>query len=193
MEFYKVIEKRKSIREFEKKRVPKDKLKRIIKAAAMAASAGNAQPWEFYVVQSKKKRDKISEILYSWLKKHDRLTQQIKDKKIKGILCKFYKNLGDAPCIIFVYGNYKGIKKPGFYLKQSVDLAAGNLMNAAVEEGLGTCWVGSLQTEEKEISKMLNVPSHCGLMASIIIGYPKKGYKPLIREKKKLKEVLFWR
>jgi len=190
MEFYKVIEKRKSIREFEKKQIPKGKVIRIIKAAAMAASAGNAQPWEFYVVQSKNKRDEIARILREWLKKYARLNR---NPNLKSMVEKFYYNLGDAPCIVFVYGNYKGIKKPGFYLKQSVDIAAGNIMNAAVTEGLGSCWIGSFMTEEKEISKLLGVPKGRELMAPIVLGYPKKGSKPLIREKKRLKEVLFWR
>ncbi len=189
MEFYSVLKTRKSIREFESKRIPTRVISKIVKAASLAASSGNRQPWIFYVVQSKSKRDKISEILRSTLKHFDLSKSPYGD-----ITKKFYSDLGGAPCVIFVYCDLSTNKhKPEWSLRQSVSLAVGNLMNTAVAEGLGTCWVGSFLIYEKEISKLLGAPKNSELVAPIIIGYPKKGYVPLKRTKKKLKEILVWR
>lgn len=44
------IFKRKSVRTFLDKKVEKEKIDQILKAAMAAPSAKNEQPWEFYVV-----------------------------------------------------------------------------------------------------------------------------------------------
>ena len=54
-----VIYKRRSIRLFKKKQVPKELIDRIIEAGRFAPSAGNNQPWKFIVIQN---RDLIDEI-----------------------------------------------------------------------------------------------------------------------------------
>jgi nitroreductase len=190
MEFYEVLNKRKSIREFESKKIPRRVLIKIIKAASKAPSSGNIQPWVFYVVQNKEKRDKAANLLKLTLKKFNLNAMR---PQLRRVLENFYANMGAAPCVIFIYCDLgEGKHKPSPTLLQSVVLAAGNLMNAAAAEGLGTCWVGSFRIFRKEISKLLHVPNTQELVAPIIIGYPKRGYKPLIRSKKNLKEILIW-
>ncbi len=54
-----VIYKRRSIRLFKKKQVPKELVERIIEAGRFAPSAGNNQPWKFIAIQN---RDVINEI-----------------------------------------------------------------------------------------------------------------------------------
>jgi nitroreductase/NAD-dependent dihydropyrimidine dehydrogenase PreA subunit len=46
-----IIYKRRSVRLFQKKQVPKEMVARIIEAGRFAASAGNCQPWAFVVIQ----------------------------------------------------------------------------------------------------------------------------------------------
>ena len=53
------IFKRASIRRFEDRAVEEEKITMILKAAMAAPSAGNQQPWEFYVVTD---REKIKEL-----------------------------------------------------------------------------------------------------------------------------------
>ena len=182
MKFQDVINKRHSIREYEKKQVPQSVLKELIINATKAPSGANTQPWVFYVIQSKKKRDKMAEIIRDYYKKSG--YKLIQNHKYKNILENFYVNLGDAPCLIFVF--YKTIKGfPNPVLSASAILAAGNLINAAVEKGLGTCWINSFLLRRKKISEILKVPKDQKLVAPLIVGYPKKRYKPLIREKRK--------
>jgi len=48
--FYEIIAKRRSVRKFKEKNVPKKVLLRILDAGRWAPSAGNTQPWHFIVV-----------------------------------------------------------------------------------------------------------------------------------------------
>jgi len=51
MDLFEVIEKRRSIRKFKPKLVPKKDLKKILEAGRLAPSGGNRQPWYFIVVK----------------------------------------------------------------------------------------------------------------------------------------------
>ncbi|MAG39763.1 hypothetical protein CMI41_02245 [Candidatus Pacearchaeota archaeon] len=190
------IDNRHSIREFEKRKVPKSVLKKLVNNAAKAPSASNAQPWRFYVISSSKKRDQIAawtnETFKKIIKDKSPKKSNMKTKEIQRIAEKFYDNLGDAPNIILVYR--KKERNEESYIRpndiSSVSAAVQNLILSAVEEKLGTCWVGTLKGSEKNLAKLLDIPSSHEIIASIIIGYPKKGSKVLLRKKKKLNEVL---
>lgn len=193
MNFQEVIEKRHSIREFESIKVPREIIKELIKNAALAPSAGNRQPWKFYCVDSKEKICQISSILKKTLKL---LENQLKSKPkiIQQISIKFYSNMGNAQNIIFVFREKN--RKEKNYIKPndiaSISCAVENLMLSAVKKGLGTCWIGSFKepSTEKDLKKLLKTKPDEELIASILIGYPKKGYIPLVREKKKLNQIL---
>jgi nitroreductase len=53
MELSKVIENRRSIRNYKSTPVPKEKIDKILESARIAPSASNRQPWHFIVVQDK--------------------------------------------------------------------------------------------------------------------------------------------
>ena len=193
MNFQQIINRRHSIREFEKKQISKEVLVKLIENACKAPSAGNRQPWIFYVVYSKKVMNQIIEYSKESSKK---LKKQISKKslKLQKISNEFHNTLGNAPAIIFIF-RLKD-KKEAKYIKPndiaSISCAVENLMLSAVEKKLGTCWIGSFKYPEMEtkLVRLLKAPKNQELTASIVIGYPKKGYNPLIRSKKKLQEVL---
>jgi nitroreductase len=51
---------RTSVRKYEDRTVEKDKIREILRAGMQAPSAGNQQPWEFYVVTDKEKIKALS-------------------------------------------------------------------------------------------------------------------------------------
>ena len=61
MELKEVIEKRESIRDYEDKPIPKDKLLRVLEAARLAPSGSNRQPWKFVVVKDRQTRQKLAQ------------------------------------------------------------------------------------------------------------------------------------
>jgi nitroreductase len=60
MEFKKVIEKRRSIRKYKNKPIPKETILEILEAARNAPSAAHRQPWHFIVVEDKNKIEKLA-------------------------------------------------------------------------------------------------------------------------------------
>ena len=62
MEFIDVINERYSMRGFLDKEVEKEKLEYVLKAATIAPTGVNAQPFKVYVIDTKKYKDELSEI-----------------------------------------------------------------------------------------------------------------------------------
>jgi len=60
MDFYKLIENRETIRNFDmEQKVPEAVLKRILNAGRLAPSAANRQPWTFVLVSSEPVLSKV--------------------------------------------------------------------------------------------------------------------------------------
>ena len=53
MDFTELLNKRRSIRDFEDKEVPLDLVKEIINESILAPSGSNAQPWSFIIARNK--------------------------------------------------------------------------------------------------------------------------------------------
>jgi len=64
----KIIYRRRSIRLYRKKQVPKKMVKRVIEAGRYAPSAGNNQPWKFVVIQNSEVIKKIGYLCHKTLK-----------------------------------------------------------------------------------------------------------------------------
>ena len=59
-------------------------------------------------------------------------------------------------------------------------LATYNMVLAAAEMGLGTCWIGTMDREKAK--KLLNIPACNFLLTVIPIGYPAKIPSPTPRK-----------
>ena len=53
VEFYELLKKRRSIRDFEDKEVPLEIIREIVNESCLAPSAANGQPWRFIIVKNK--------------------------------------------------------------------------------------------------------------------------------------------
>lgn len=168
MDVFEAIQKRKSVRSYESTPVPVEKLRKVLEAARLAPSAGNAQPWQFIVVTDSDKRKKIA----------------------KG--CRFGRFLAESPVVIVGCGNQKA--SPSWHAIDTC-IAMENLVLATTGEGLGTCWIGTFN--EKDIKEMLKIPSHLKVVALLALGYPKKKLDilakivHLLRPKKKLEKIAY--
>lgn len=167
MDIFETFRKRKSVRSYIATPVSDEILVRIMDAARLAPSAGNAQPWHFIIVQDKEKRTRIA----------------------KG--CRYGKFLSESPVVIIGCGNKKA--SPRHY---SVDtsIALEHIVLAATALGLGTCWIGMF--DEGEIRDMVNLPEQFEIVALLALGY-KREKRDLwakilhaIRPRKKLREIL---
>ena len=153
MEFESVIKTRESIREYSEKPVEDEKINFILECARLAPSWANRQCWHFIVVKDKKIIEDLSKtsIINRWLK--------------------------NAPVIIVACGDPRqsGSRNNISYFIVDVSIALENLILAATDKGLGSCWIAGF--DAKKIKEILKIPKHIEVVALTPIGYPaeKKG------------------
>jgi nitroreductase len=188
MELQEAMDKRHSIREFEPKKVSREIINKLVLNASKAPSAGNWQPWKFYIVDSEKKIKQISKLHGSLLIKQKKEINKL-EKRVKTVALNFYETLGNCKTVILIYIDKEKNEEYRLSKILSVSAAIENLMLSALKYDLGTCWMGSFKKIEKEINKLLKIKDK-ELITGILIGCPKKGYTPLKRKKKKLNEIL---
>ena len=60
MEMIEIMRRRRSIRKYEEKEIPEEKLQRILQAGLLAPSSRRIQPWEFFVVKNKETLQRLA-------------------------------------------------------------------------------------------------------------------------------------
>ena len=162
------IKSRATVRSFRPDPVPDKTIEDIIEAAMQAPSAGNAQDWEFVIVTKKETKDRLVEA--SWGQEF------IAGAPVVIIVCSNTKRIGSA------YGE----RGTTLYSVQDTAAATQNLMLAAWDTGLGTCWVGSFN--EEKVREVLVLPTHVRPLAIIPMGFPAS--KPQKPARRKIGELL---
>lgn len=143
---------RKSIRAYTSEKVSKDVIMQLLTAANCAPSVNNIQPWRFSVLMNNKELiKKISSltVYHNWVK--------------------------NAPCLIAIFLDTNSLddKSPSIYLRhtESIGAAIQNILLAAQELDLGTCWISEILKYEDKVRGLLGVSDDLRLMAVITVGY----------------------
>lgn len=156
------IKSRRSVRKYKPDMVPQEVLDRILEAGTYAATGMGAQSPIIIAVTNKEVRDKLSKL----------------NASIMGTdTDPFY----GAPVVLIVLAD----KSRGTYLYDG-SLVMGNLMLAAHELGLGSCWIHRAKEEfespeGKEILQSLGITGDYEGIGHCIIGYadgPEPDAKP---------------
>jgi nitroreductase len=182
------IKKRRAVRSYDSKTVPRDVLNTIIEAGNEAPSAMNSQPWRFVVVEEKEMKRKLLNAAVPQAKKITELVKDVDPERYEAIK-KRYAELPDpvyysAPTIVFVIGN-------GRYAAHSCPLACENMMLAAQSLGIGSCWVGfgAMVTEDPEVRNILELKDDEAIFGPILLGYPKGETKRPQKKEPKVKWI----
>jgi len=158
---FEAIEKRASVRVFEDRLVPKELLEKLVDAGRRAPSARAVEPWEFIVVTEKKTLMHFGAMAGN-------------SALIKGA----------AACVVIFCKDTK------YYLEDG-SAATENILLAATELGLGTCWVaGDKKDYAGEVAKVLSVPAEYKLISLVAVGWA--GEETKQHKSRSLKEVLHW-
>lgn len=153
------IQKRRSIRKYKSKEIPKEILIQILEAARQAPSGANRQPWQLVVVTDAEKRKALVPIC--------------KDQKFV------------AECSAFIVGIDDPTQK---WARVDIAIAMEHLALAAVDKGLGTCWIGAFDQEKLQIA--LGVPKGMVVTVGMTLGYPDEA--PVARTRKNMDELVHW-
>ncbi len=169
MSVYEIILKRRTIRRFKPDLVPSDLLERLVNAGRLAPSGANLQPLEFIVVNEPELVDKVFPTL-----------------KWAGYI---------APA-----GNPPEGKRPTAYIlvlvnteiksgNSSVDAAAAieNMILAALDEGVGSCWLGSI--DRNQLRSIFKIPQHYQIDSVLALGYPDEA--PVVEDAKD--SIKYWK
>ena len=65
MDFFEVLNNRRSVRKFTNNEVPENVIRKCLKASLQAPNSSNLQPWEFYWIRSTEKKKKVVEACFS--------------------------------------------------------------------------------------------------------------------------------
>ena len=153
MDFWEVLEQRHSVRQFDPAvDVPPELVDRLLAAAILAPSAGNRQPWHFYVVRDPAVRRALAAAAYG--------QSFVSQAPLAIVVC------ADAEQSAARYGQ----RGRGLYCLQDTAAATEHILLAAVALGLGGCWVGAF--DEDQAAGALNLPKQHRPVAILPIGKP---------------------
>jgi nitroreductase len=154
MNTLKAILTRRSIRQYKKKKISKEKINQILKAAMYAPSAMNYQPWHFIVLN---KREDIDH-LYA-INRHAEMVLK-------------------APLALIICGDTNA-EMDTDYLVQDCSAATQNALLAIHDLGLGGVWISAYPNKDTidGIRTYYGIPENIVPVSIISLGYPAEEVK----------------
>jgi nitroreductase len=148
MDVFKAIKKRRSVRTYLDKPIEEEKLNAVLEAGRLAPSASNRQEWRFVIVRDGEVRRKLGEAANG------------------------QSFVGKAPVVIVACAVTDGHVMSCGQLCYPIDVAIAldHISLAAVEKGLGTCWIGAFN--EGKVKEILGIPEKVRVVELMPIGYP---------------------
>ncbi len=169
--FLSLLEKRRSIRQFEDKSIEPGLIDLLVEAALRAPSSKNRTPWEFIVVTDKGLIKKLSET------------------KPSG--SSFLEN---APLAIVICGDPE---QSDLWIEDT-SIASTIVHLAATSLGLGSCWIqirqrdhDSERSAENYVKEVMHIPSRLKVLSMIAIGYPSSRKSPRPKSELKREKVYY--
>lgn len=152
MSTYETMLKRRTIRKFKQEKIKRDILVKLINAARHAPSGANLQPLKYIIVDQPE--EKLEEV-FMHLKWAGYLAPHGDPKE------------GEKPVAYIIVLVDTEIRKTGYELDAGA--AIQNILLAAEEEDIGTCWIGSVDREA--VRTILNIPQQYIIDSVIALGY----------------------
>jgi nitroreductase len=165
-----ILRRRYSCRRFAATPLSQAEIEGLLEAAIWAPSAGNLQPWRFIVVTSDELKQRLARAAYQDF-------------------------VAEAPVVITVCAvpaesaRRYGERGRSLYSLQDTAAATQNILLAASELGLGSCWVGAF--EEPGVAKALGLPPAWRPVALVPVGHPLETAAP--RGRRPVQEVAVFR
>jgi len=164
MDVAEAIKKRRSVRSYKPDLIPEESLKKILEAARLAPSGHNAQEWKFIVVKDTQKKKKLAEAA---------LNQDF---------------IAEAPVVIAAVSLNPEAQSTSDVPAYAVDLAIAvdHMTLQAVEENLGSCWIGAF--DQEKVKNILEIPKNYKVVILLPLGFPTN--KPGSKIRKTIEEIV---
>jgi iodotyrosine deiodinase len=196
-EFYEFMNKRRSVRHFSKRKISREVIDNIIKAASTAPSGANKQPWTFCVVSNEELKTKVRKLAES--EEKESYSRRMSDEWLEDLVpigTNWEKEFIDtAPYIIVVMKKVYDLgqdkkKHSNYYVNESVGLASGLLIAAIHNAGL--CTVTHTPSPMNFLTKALDRPENERAFLLMPIGYPSERALVPDLKRKQLAEVVVY-
>ena len=196
MEFYEVINKRRSIRQFEDRKIPKEVLERILDAGLKAPSSNHQRSWELVTLTDKA----IIMDLAKFIRPYPCRVQEPKTPQQEMFKIAYPRQrtmIEETACLILTYFKQKyplSEDKNGYGL---MDYGAAwalveNMLLAATAEGLGSVVHIPVKKEPEQIKDFLKVPDGWALPALVVQGHAVKDPLLPTQVKATVKNKVHW-
>ena len=157
MDFLELVKKRRSVRKYISKPVPKEIIEYCLEAARLAPSACNSQPWYFILVDDDKIKNELADKVFSGIHTMNNFAKQA---PVLAVVVSKGSNYTAK-----VGGFFKGIQ----YNLLDIGIACEHFVLAATEKGVGTCYLGWF--DEKQVKKVLKISKEDKIDLIISMGY----------------------
>jgi nitroreductase len=187
--FYDDIRRRRSVRDFSDRPVPREVIEDALRAAGTAPNGANLQPWHFVVVQDAAIKQRIRAAAEEEERAFygGRAPQQWLDALAPLGTDAQKPFLEIAPCLIAVFAQSHGVDAAGnvvkhYYVQESVGIAVGFLVAALHHAGLAT--LTHTPSPMGFLSQILERPDNERPFLLLVVGYPADDAQvPTIRKK----------
>lgn len=158
---------RSSVRKYSDKEVEKEIVEKVLRAGMSAPTAGNRQPWEFYVIRD-------TNIIRQFPKVTKFADPMAKEASVAIVVC-------GVPSEAFPI-------EPSYWV-QDVSAATENILLAIHALGLGAVWCGVYPGEQRvaTLRELLDVPIKLTPFNIIFLGYPEG--EPSVKDKWKAEKI----
>jgi len=189
-----LIKGRRSVRQWKKKDVPDELVKRAVELATWAPNGGNYQGWHFVIVRNKEVIKKMADAVQSVVDKIASWPEAMSSREdieryqknasffrnaptCVGVLSDAYQNPMDRVLVARESFDREAKEILGFRRSaptaiQSVAAAVTTMLLVFHQMGLGAVWLVSPIQAKKEIETILKVPSGRDLICLVAVGYP---------------------
>ena len=188
-DFYADVDRRRTVREFSDRPVPRDIIETALKAASTAPSGANLQPWHFVVVsgaETKKRIRAAAELEEKEFYEHRASAEWLEALAPLGTDSN-KPFLEKAPYLVAIFLQKFGRLSDGrkvkhYYPVESTGIATGILITALHKAGLAT--LTHTPSPMKFLNEILDRPKSERPFLLLVVGYPKKDAKvPAISRK----------
>ncbi len=192
--FCRVMQRRRSVREFSERAVPREVIENAILTAGTAPSGANMQPWHFVIVSDADVKRKIR--LAAEEEEREFYAHRASEEWLKALeplgTDERKPFLESAPYLIVVLlqkftHDENGHRLKNYYTSESVGIACGILLTALHMSGLAT--LTHTPSPMRFLNRLLGRPKDERAYVIIVAGYPKEGTAVPAITKKSLDQI----
>jgi len=199
IDFHGDIARRRSVRDFDSRDVPRGVIEQALLAAGTAPSGANQQPWFFSVITDPARKRRIREAAEAEEREFysGRAPQEWLDALSPLGTDPDKPFLEEAPLLIAIFAQKYGVRPDGtrfshYYVPESVGIATGFLIAALHHAGLAT--LTHTPSPMRFLTDICGRPGQEKPVILLVVGYPKPGCQVPVHGgvKKPLAQIAQW-